>query len=109
MCSLFFDRVFGLHVELFRHLIAIIGKEIVVQRFIVTRNGASDRRGMRGKDRCDFRNSNLQVEGTHTGHPLMSLINHLIRFRQVIAIETLYHLSGSIRKHRCFIIITVFM
>lgn len=107
--SLFFNGVFGLHIELFRHLIAIISEEIIVKRLIVTCNGTSDGRGMRGKYRSDFRNSSLQVEGSHTGHPLMCLINHFICLRQVVAIKTLYYLSGSIRKHGCFIIITVCM
>ena len=37
----------------------------------------------------------------------MCLIYHLIRFCQVVAVETFYHSSCSVRKHRSFVVIAI--
>ena len=42
MCSLFLNRVFRLHVQFLCHLVAIISKQIVIQRLIIAGNGTTD-------------------------------------------------------------------
>ena len=109
MGGLFLNGMFGLHVQLLRHLIAIVSKKIIVQRLVVTRNRASYRSGVGGKYCSNLRNGSLQIKCSHACHPLMRLKHHFIRFRQIIPIETLHHLSGGICKHGGFIIVTVCM
>ena len=107
MGGLLFDGMLGLHIQLLRHLVAVVGKKIIVQRFVVARNRTAYRSGMGGEYRSDFGNGSLQVKRSHTGHPLMCLKYNLVRFRQVIPVETLHHLSGGVCKHRGFIVVTV--
>ena len=107
MCSLFLNRVFRLHVQFLRHLVAIISKQIVIQRLMVTGNGTTDRRSMGRKNSSNLRHSFLYIKCSHSSHPFMCLIYHLIRFRQVVAIETLHHSSCGIGKHRSLVIIAI--
>ena len=107
MCSLFFNRVFRLHVQFLRHLVAIISKQIVVQRFMITGNRTTDRSSMGRKNSSHLRHSFLYIKCSHSSHPFMRLIYHLIRFCQVVAIETLYHSSRSVWKHRSFVVIAI--
>ena len=62
MSCLLFDGMFGLHIQLSGHLITVISKQVIIQRFVVSRNGTSDRRSMGRKDRRNFRYSRLQIK-----------------------------------------------
>ena len=107
MGRLLFNGMFGLHVQLLRHLVAVVGEKIIVKRLVVASYGAADGRGMGGEDSPYLGNGRLKIEGGHAGHPLVCLEHHFVRFRQIIAIEALYHLAGSESKHRGFIVVTV--
>ena len=41
MSRLFLDGVLALHIEFTGHLVAIVGKQVVIQRFIISRNTSS--------------------------------------------------------------------
>ena len=109
MGRLLFNGMFGLHVQLLRHLVTVVGEKIIVKRLVVASYGAADGRGMGGEDSPYLGNGRLKIEGGHAGHPLVCLEHHFVRFRQIIAIEALYHLAGSESKHGCFVIITISM
>ncbi len=109
MGRLLFNGMLGLHVQFLRHLVAVVGEEIIVERLVVASYGTTDGGGMGCEDSPYLGNGRLKIEGGHTGHPLVCLKHHLVRFRQIIAIEALYHLSGGESKHGCFIIIAISM
>ena len=50
MCGLLLDRMFRLHVQLTSHLVAIIGKQIVVQGFHISSYRATNTRSVGCKD-----------------------------------------------------------
>ncbi len=55
MSSLFFYRMLALHVQFPRHLVTVIGKEIIIEGFVVACNRASNTGGMSCKDSAYFR------------------------------------------------------
>ncbi len=107
MCCLFFNRVFRLHIQFLSHLIAVIGKQIVIQRLMITCNRPTDGSSMGRKNSRHLGHSFLYIKCSHSCHPFMSLIYHLIRFCQVVVIETLHHSARSIRKHGSFVVIAI--
>ena len=42
MCGLLLYGVFGLHIQLFSHLVAIVSEQIIIQRFVIAGNGTAD-------------------------------------------------------------------
>ena len=88
---LLLDRVFRLHVQFACHLVAVIGKQIVVQRLLVTCYRTSDTRGMCSKYGSDLGQMRLNVECAQTAHPLVSVVNHALAFVQVVVVVTLHH------------------
>ena len=99
----------ALHIQFLCHLVAMIGKKIVVKGFIVACNTASDARSMGGKNGSDGWNMLANIKQTKTRHPLVALINNLFRVVKIIAIEALYNTTGRIRKHGCLVIIAIGM
>ena len=77
-CRLLLYRVLALHVELSRHLVAIICKKIVIERLHIAGNASSDTCGMGSKDSAHLRQLVVDVEQTQTSHPLISVIDDLI-------------------------------
>ena len=55
MGCLLFNGMFALHIQLPRHLVTVICEEIVIERFVVACNRASDTGGMSCKDGAYFR------------------------------------------------------
>ena len=109
VCRLLLDGVLRLHVELAGHLVAVVSEEIIIERFVVASDGATNRRGMRSENGGNLRYTLLQIEGSHASHPFVCLKDHIVIFSQVKAVKALHHLSGSVCKHRSFIIITIGM
>ena len=99
MSSLLLDRVLGLHIQFSSHLITIIGKQIVVERFHVTSNGATDTRGMGRKDGTDLGQLVVDIECTQSAHPLISMIDDLLRQVEIMVVEALHHKGCGIREH----------
>ena len=62
MRRLLLDRMLGNHIQLLRHLVAVIAFEIVVQRFPVSGDGTSDAGGVGGEKRCNLRAVVAKVE-----------------------------------------------
>ena len=88
-----------LHIELASHLVAIIGKEIVVERLHITSYRATNARGMSGEDSTNLRQLVVDIQGTKTAHPLVSVIDHLLTAVEIMIIKALNHQCGSIREH----------
>ena len=55
MRRLLFNGMFGLHIQLTCHLVAIISEKIIIQRLIVSGNGTPDGRGMCRENRGNLR------------------------------------------------------
>ena len=109
MCSLLLNTVFALHVQLARHLVAIIGKQVVVQRLLVTRNRSSNAGSVGSKHRTNLWQLVVQVQQSQSAHPLVSVVNHLLFGLQAVLVETLYYESCSIREHRSLIVVAIGM
>ena len=109
MRRLLLDGMLRLHIQFLCHLIAIIRKQIVIQRLMIAGYRTSDGSSVGCKNSSNFGDSFLYIKCSHSGHPFMCLIYHLIRFCQVVAVETFHHLSCSIRKHRSFVVIAISM
>ena len=93
---LFFYRVFALHVQLLSHLVAIIGKEIVVEWFVVACYRASYARSVSSEYGSNTWNILLQVQHSETSHPLISLIYHLLLIETEELVVALHHLCRSV-------------
>ena len=78
-CRLLLNGVLALHIELACHLIAVVCEEIVVERFHVAGNTTSDTCGMCSEDSSHLRQLVVDVEQTQSGHPLIGMINDLVR------------------------------
>ena len=105
-------RMLRLHVQLFCHLVAIIGKEIVVEGFLIAGNRAADARGVGCEDGGNLWHLIVDIEGTKTTHPLIGLIDGLhvgIRLTAYVMIQTLDHQSSGIREHRGLVIVAIGM
>ena len=87
--SLLFNGMFALHIELTGHLVAVVSKEIVVERLVVASYAAANARGMSGEDRRNLRHFVLQVEQPETCHPLVGMIYHLLLLQAVELVEAL--------------------
>ena len=110
MRRLFFDGVFGLHVEFAGHLVAVVCKQIIVEGFVVAGYGASDRSGVRGEYGGDFRDMFADIQRTQAGHPFMCLVDDIIGGCEFVVTEIAFHKFACCKgKHRGFIIITVSM
>ena len=108
-CCLFLDGVFALHVELTGHLVAIVCKEIIVERLVISGNAPADTRGMSGKYGSHFRQVFLHIEQSQTCHPFVSMVQHLLAFFYDMLAEALHNKCCGIRKHGRFVIIAVSM
>ena len=106
MCALLFDAVFGIHVEFLSHLVSVIAGEVGVEFLVVTGDGASDARGVGGEDGGDFGAGIFKEEHAETGHPFVSLINHL-SFHQACFHPGFHGASGTDGEHRGFVIVAV--
>ena len=107
MRRLLLDGMLRLHIQFLCHLIAIIRKQIVIQRLMIAGYRTSDGSSVGCKNSSNFGDSFLYIKCSHSGHPFMCLIYHLIRFCQVVAVETFYYSSGSVRKHRSLVVIAI--
>ena len=97
------------HVKFLRHLITIIGKKIIVKRFVVTSDTTTDARSMSSKHGCHLWEILIYIKHAKTGHPFIAMIDNLLPLTYYMLIETFYNQCRSIREHRRFIIITIGM
>ena len=114
--------VLALHVQLIGHLVAVIGKEIVVERLVVAGNGTTDARGMSCKDCSNLWHTGVNVEQSEARHPLIAVIDHLQRGHRRVgviafldafvptlqeAIHALHHQGGGIREHGSLVVVAI--
>ena len=97
------------HVKFLRHLVAIIGKEIVVKRFVVTCNTTTDAGCMSSKHCCHLREMLVYIKNAKTGHPFIAMIDNLLTLAHYMLVETFHNQCCSIREHRRLIIIAIGM
>ena len=107
VCCLALDAVLGLHVQFISHLIAVVGKEIVIERFAVTGNAASDGGGVRREDGGDGRDMFVDIQCAETRHPLMSLIDDALVLVEEAMVEALHHTACGIGEHRSLIVVAI--
>ena len=102
-------RVFADHIQFLRHLVAVIGEEIVIKRFHVTCYTTANARGMSREDGTNLRQLIVDIQSAKTAHPLVGVIDHLLRAIKIVVVETLYHQGSSIREHRSLVVVTIGM
>ena len=111
---LFLYRMFRLHIQLLSHLVAIIGKEVVIEGLLVTSNRTSDASGMGCEDGTNLWQFIVDIKGTKSAHPFIGMIDNLCIVIEGFAfdsihIKALHDQCCSIREHRCFVIVTISM
>ena len=99
----------ALHVQFTRHLITVVGEEIVIEGFVVACYAATDTGGMRGENGSNLGQAVLDVEQAKTRHPLIAMIHHLVLGAEQLLIEILHHQASGIGEHGCLVIIAVGM
>ena len=75
MGGLLLNRVLRLHIQLLGHLVAIVGKKIVVERFVVASDAPPDARGVGGENRGDLRQMMVDIQQSEARHPFVGVIN----------------------------------
>ena len=109
MRRLTLDAMLRLHVQLLSHLIAIVSEEVVVERLTVAGNAATDGGSVCREDGGNGRYVMLQIQSAKARHPFVSLIDDLFRFVEEMIVEALHNTSGSIREHRCLVVVAISM
>ena len=85
-----------LHVQFTCHLVAVVCKKIVVQRFLVARNGAAYARGMCRKDGAYLWQLVVDVECTETAHPFIGMVDDPLAGIQKMTVEALNDQCGGV-------------
>ena len=106
---LFFYRVLALYIEFSRHLISLIGREIGIERFVISGNATPYTGGMGGKDGRYLGHMLPHIQQPKSCHPFVPMIHHPLGSIQLGAIKAFHYPSGSIWKHRCLVVIAVAM
>ena len=75
MGGLFLNGVLRLHVQLTCHLVAVIGKEVVVEGFLIAGYRTSDTGGMGREDGTNLWQLVVDIQGTESTHPLIGVID----------------------------------
>ena len=102
---LFLHGVLGHHIQLLRHLVAVIALEIVIERLAVTGYRTTDTGSMGGEKRGDLRTMILQIEDRERRLPLVCMHAEL-PFRQEL-IEALHDDAGSITEETGLIVVAI--
>ena len=97
----------GRHIEAASHLLAVVLRDIVIERQVVAGQAAAHHGGMGGKDRSHGKRGSLQVQDTGPGLPLMELRHHLLSSLEVVVVEALYHPSRGNAEHGGFFVIPI--
>ena len=106
---LFLYRVLRLHVQLASHLVAVIGKKIVVQRFLIASNGTAYAGSMGGEDSTYLGQMSIDVKCAQTAHPLVSMINNTLVLIKIVVVIALHYQTCSVREHRGFVVVAIGM
>ena len=113
-CCLLLDRVLRLHIQFVCHLIAIIGKKIIVEWFLITSYRAANTSSMRREYRTNLWQLIVDIQSAKSTHPLVGMINHLgivvegLAFNTIL-IKAFNNQRCGIREHRGLVIVTVGM
>ena len=95
------------HIEIPCLGIPVIQRHGVVQRKVVAGQATSHHRSMSREYRRYRKLRPLYIEESGSGHPFVELSDHLVGRTEVVAVETLYHLSCSISEQGGFLIVPV--
>ena len=76
----FLKRMFRLHVQLRGHLVAVVAFQIVIQRFVIEADAASDTGGMCGEDCGNRGHFPLSIQQAHACGPFIKVCNYLFIF-----------------------------
>ena len=109
MSCLLLNRMLRLHIQFPWHLVTVIGEEIVIKRFHVAGNASADTSGMRREDGTNLRQFVVNIKSTKTTHPLIGMIDDLLRTIEAVVVIALHHQGCCIREHRGFVVITIGM
>ena len=107
MGSLLFDRVLTLHIQFASHLVAVISKQIIVERFHVASYRTSDACSVGCEYGTYLRQFVVDIKRSQSTHPLVGVIYDLVLQRKIVVVETFYHQSCCIREHRSLVVITI--
>src|SRR5574344_287048 len=96
--SLFFYRMFTLHIQFESHLITVIIRQILIKRFIVACNTSSYTRSMGSKNSSYLWQFMVNIKQAETSHPLVPMIDNsrsrlfsVFRIAQIVIVETFHH------------------
>ena len=110
MCRLTLNGMLGFHVQFLGHLVAIIGKEIIIKRLVIACNATPYGGCMSCEDGSYGRYVFPDIQGTKTCHPFVSLIDHtLLSARKIVIVITFHNTPGCIGKHRSLVVVTIGM
>ena len=99
MRRLALDAVLRLHIQLICHLVAIVGKEVVIKRLTVACNTTPDGGGVCRENGSYSGNMLMYVQGTQTCHPFVGLIDNTLALIQEEIVVAFNHTSSSIGEH----------
>ena len=102
-----FERVFRLHIQFTRHLVAIVGGQIVVKRFAVAADATPYRSSVGGKDCSDIRHFPAGIEKTHSGGPFVEMSEHILMAQALMVAYALYNHSGGEGEAACLVVVAV--
>ena len=92
-CRLF-ERMFRLHVEFSRHLVAVVAGEIVVERLVVAADAATDACCVGCKYGGDARSVSVEVEKSHARRPFVEVCHDMVA-------AACNRCSATVDDHRC--------
>ena len=81
-CCLLLNGVLALHVQLVSHLITMIGEEVVIKGLLITCDGTTNAGGMCREDSTDLGQHIINIQGTQSAHPFVSMIDDTFLFVQ---------------------------
>ena len=87
--SLLLNRMLALHIQLSRHLVAIVSEKIVIERLHIAGNTTSDACGVGGENSPHLRQLVVDVKQSESCHPLIGMIDDLVLRRKSKIIVTL--------------------
>ena len=105
--SAFLERVLRLHVQLLRHLVAIVACHVVVEGLAVAADAAPNAGGVGGKHRCHLWQSRLHIEQSHAGGPLVEVCHYPARL--LVSHDALDHQRCAIGKDARLVVVAIAM
>ena len=107
VCGGFFKRMLRLHVKLRSHLVAVIVRQLVVERFSIAADAAAYACGVSGEYGGYVRHIGFQSKKTHCRGPLVEMSNHMAGFNTGSFYKRLYDSCRGTSEITAFVVVAV--